>query len=185
MALAVVHDHAHVLQREACDVAGVEHAAHTLLDRRDELVGDRAAFHAVDEFEAAAAGQRLHFQEPLAELAGAAGLLLVAAVPFRARRDRLAVGNRRRAGVELELVLRRHLLEHGPEMHLAEPAHYRLVRLGVVLDAKARVFCRSEEHTSELQSQSNLVCRLLLEKKKKNKKYMICQLIDKTTHESI
>src|SRR2546430_12684666 len=28
--------------------------------------------------------------------------------------------------------------------------------------------CRSEEHTSELQSQSNLVCRLLLEKKKKN-----------------
>src|SRR2546430_7825499 len=28
---------------------------------------------------------------------------------------------------------------------------------------------RSEEHTSELQSQSNLVCRLLLEKKKINK----------------
>src|SRR2546430_7975623 len=29
---------------------------------------------------------------------------------------------------------------------------------------------RSEEHTSELQSQSNLVCRLLLEKKKKYNK---------------
>src|SRR2546430_9524636 len=29
---------------------------------------------------------------------------------------------------------------------------------------------RSEEHTSELQSQSNLVCRLLLEKKKKQQK---------------
>src|SRR2546427_6665223 len=29
---------------------------------------------------------------------------------------------------------------------------------------------RSEEHTSELQSQSNLVCRLLLEKKKKKQK---------------
>src|SRR2546430_6226444 len=29
------------------------------------------------------------------------------------------------------------------------------------------LFARSEEHTSELQSQSNLVCRLLLEKKKK------------------
>src|SRR2546430_10727911 len=29
-------------------------------------------------------------------------------------------------------------------------------------------FLRSEEHTSELQSQSNLVCRLLLEKKKNN-----------------
>src|SRR2546430_5317457 len=33
--------------------------------------------------------------------------------------------------------------------------------------------CRSEEHTSELQSQSNLVCRLLLEKKKKKYKYTI------------
>src|SRR5688572_31910241 len=32
---------------------------------------------------------------------------------------------------------------------------------------------RSEEHTSELQSQSNLVCRLLLEKKKKKKKKYI------------
>src|SRR5688572_31784137 len=32
---------------------------------------------------------------------------------------------------------------------------------------------RSEEHTSELQSQSNLVCRLLLEKKKKKKKKLM------------
>src|SRR2546430_4786527 len=32
-----------------------------------------------------------------------------------------------------------------------------------------RSILRSEEHTSELQSQSNLVCRLLLEKKKKEK----------------
>src|SRR5947207_7017188 len=32
-----------------------------------------------------------------------------------------------------------------------------------------RVRPRSEEHTSELQSHSDLVCRLLLEKKKKNK----------------
>src|SRR5260221_8072047 len=31
------------------------------------------------------------------------------------------------------------------------------------------VWTRSEEHTSELQSHSDLVCRLLLEKKKKNK----------------
>src|SRR5688572_31315896 len=30
---------------------------------------------------------------------------------------------------------------------------------------------RSEEHTSELQSQSNLVCRLLLEKKKNKQQY--------------
>src|SRR5688572_31599262 len=31
---------------------------------------------------------------------------------------------------------------------------------------------RSEEHTSELQSQSNLVCRLLLEKKKKKQTHI-------------
>src|SRR2546430_12754964 len=38
---------------------------------------------------------------------------------------------------------------------------------------------RSEEHTSELQSQSNLVCRLLLEKKKKKKRHTIeeCRLV--------
>src|SRR2546427_5296456 len=34
-------------------------------------------------------------------------------------------------------------------------------------DALGRAGVRSEEHTSELQSQSNLVCRLLLEKKKR------------------
>src|SRR5206468_5026989 len=36
-----------------------------------------------------------------------------------------------------------------------------------------RAGARSEEHTSELQSRSDLVCRLLLEKKKKNKKVKI------------
>src|SRR2546430_12028801 len=35
------------------------------------------------------------------------------------------------------------------------------------LNPTSRICSRSEEHTSELQSQSNLVCRLLLEKKKK------------------
>src|SRR2546426_428520 len=33
---------------------------------------------------------------------------------------------------------------------------------------------RSEEHTSELQSPCNLVCRLLLEKKKKKEENMVC-----------
>src|SRR2546430_7579343 len=39
--------------------------------------------------------------------------------------------------------------------------------------AQGRCLDRSEEHTSELQSQSNLVCRLLLEKKKKKFKTYI------------
>src|SRR2546430_4116625 len=45
---------------------------------------------------------------------------------------------------------------------------------------------RSEEHTSELQSQSNLVCRLLLEKKKKKKTILLrtqtSSIRDNTTH---
>src|SRR5215475_15816772 len=36
--------------------------------------------------------------------------------------------------------------------------------------SSARASARSEEHTSELQSRENLVCRLLLEKKKKQRK---------------
>src|SRR2546426_12324174 len=36
---------------------------------------------------------------------------------------------------------------------------------------------RSEEHTSELQSPCNLVCRLLLEKKKNNRRYLIKSLM--------
>src|SRR2546430_4306680 len=41
--------------------------------------------------------------------------------------------------------------------------------LGADFDERFRP--RSEEHTSELQSQSNLVCRLLLEKKKDSQEY--------------
>src|SRR5256886_14319782 len=43
------------------------------------------------------------------------------------------------------------------------------VSLGLVKPPAEADIVRSEEHTSELQSQSNLVCRLLLEKKKKIK----------------
>src|SRR2546430_10459661 len=59
---------------------------------------------------------------------------------------------------------------------------YRIL-LGAFLEARDFVFAgikkphriadRSEEHTSELQSQSNLVCRLLLEKKKTQQLYHI------------
>src|SRR2546430_5864055 len=41
---------------------------------------------------------------------------------------------------------------------------------------------RSEEHTSELQSQSNLVCRLLLEKKKKEAVDRAPLMTDRASH---
>src|SRR5690606_39393575 len=43
------------------------------------------------------------------------------------------------------------------------------IRINAQLNIGDRVY-RSEEHTSELQSRENLVCRLLLEKKKKTKR---------------
>src|SRR5687768_17692479 len=51
-----------------------------------------------------------------------------------------------------------------------------LDRRGVEVSDRARRrdgTSRSEEHTSELQSRLHLVCRLLLEKKKKRKKYSL------------
>src|SRR3989454_1280677 len=51
--------------------------------------------------------------------------------------------------------------DEGADILLVKPA---LPCLDLIRRAKAR----SEEHTSELQSPCNLVCRLLLEKKKKN-----------------
>src|SRR5258706_5983962 len=51
-----------------------------------------------------------------------------------------------------------------PEMY---EAHFGVPMTGGVLNSlNTRLDARSEEHTSELQSLTNLVCRLLLEKKK-------------------
>src|SRR2546430_17275391 len=55
----------------------------------------------------------------------------------------------------------------------SQPPESRLVKIekGIAkVSPKLARIMRSEEHTSELQSQSNLVCRLLLEKKKKTTK---------------
>src|SRR6266498_4333146 len=47
-----------------------------------------------------------------------------------------------------------------------------LARYGGPPDLQGSLEARSEEHTSELQSRPHLVCRLLLEKKKKTKNYI-------------
>src|SRR2546430_16185868 len=47
--------------------------------------------------------------------------------------------------------------------------HPNNLRLKNSIEQPLNQLYRSEEHTSELQSQSNLVCRLLLEKKKKKR----------------
>src|SRR5206468_11225541 len=97
-----------------------------------------------------------------------------AAARLRDRRGRRRTGARPRRGARRGgLVLRagrRSAAHRGGQQDgsagsaaLAHPAQENLLRLG------QDVISRSEEHTSELQSRSDLVCRLLLEKKKKNK----------------
>src|SRR5262245_63608914 len=53
-----------------------------------------------------------------------------------------------------------------------------MIAIGVIAFLSGLVGLRSEEHTSELQSLRHLVCRLLLEKKKKHK---LAQHITQTT----
>src|SRR4051812_49470051 len=58
-----------------------------------------------------------------------------------------------------------------PRRQSNQPARYEL---------RERLVTRSEEHTSELQSHVNLVCRLLLEKKKKTEKHNTTNNKDRT-----
>src|SRR2546430_11910988 len=60
----------------------------------------------------------------------------------------------------------------------------RLYTSAAVVTARA-LRARSEEHTSELQSQSNIVCRLLLEKKKKHDHHLLvapCRRVRTSPH---
>src|SRR5216683_8282273 len=83
-------------------------------------------------------------------------------------RGRLAFGRRRVFHGWRRQELQRHVHEAvaAGEGALALPGPCRDVR-------HPGAAVRSEEHTSELQSRSDLVCRLLLEKKKKNRIYNI------------
>src|SRR5688572_32441081 len=71
----------------------------------------------------------------------------------------------------IQTLNKRHHHDHGQHADTDSENRQRraqLVRAQRVECHQCRFFyVRSEEHTSELQSQSNLVCRLLLEKKKK------------------
>src|SRR2546427_5883022 len=61
-------------------------------------------------------------------------------------------------------------------IRLPRPRVTRSVPPASMYSATIEPFQRSEEHTSELQSQSNLVCRLLLEKKKKKNNRVLLQV---------
>src|SRR5690606_40156635 len=96
----------------------------------------------------------------------------------RAHRDLHSFPTRRSSDLQGLLLNLRDCLQHAHEQSNAkrhnqhgrgEEECYEHCISGEVNDQRVRHRCRSEEHTSELQSRENLVCRLLLEKKKQNK----------------
>src|SRR2546427_8117837 len=76
------------------------------------------------------------------------------------------------ARVDREPALTEALRSFSPDIVLSDHALPQLSGLEVMRIIQREQQMRSEEHTSELQSQSNLVCRLLLEKKKKKRKHI-------------
>src|SRR3974390_1062941 len=111
MMLAVVDRHANVLQRKPRDRALHQHLLDAFLHGRNELIGNRAALDRILEFEARASRQRLESQGEFAELAGAAGLLLVPMMALRLAHDCFAVRHAWRARLDLDLELAGHALE--------------------------------------------------------------------------
>ena len=79
----------------------------------------------------AAARQRLHLDLAVAELAVAAGLLLVPAVRFGAGRDRLAVRNPRRLEVHLDAEAPLQLRDGDLDVQLSLAGEQQLVRLRI------------------------------------------------------
>ena len=127
----------------AADHAGRHRLAHPFLDRRYERRGYRAALDLVDELEAfgaCAARQRLDAQEDFAELAGATCLLLVPMVAFGRRSDRFAVGDARRARLDLAPMQIGEPLEQGAQVQLAEAVDHGLVGGDDMLHPQARIF---------------------------------------------
>src|SRR5690606_41886300 len=89
--------------------------------------------------------------------------------PFPTRRSSDLAGHRRRAPAA--------------RCELAAPGGVAQVGLEVVAVACGlESHERSEEHTSELQSRENLVCRLLLEKKKKKKSEALSTATESNIH---
>ena len=105
--LAVGNHHLDVLQAITRQRPLLQQLQHTLADGRLELSGNRPAedVPAPLQRRLAAARQRLDFEVDLPELAGAAGLLLVAVVALRGNRNRLAVRNLRRLGGDIQFEL--------------------------------------------------------------------------------
>ncbi len=136
---AVRQVHRDVDHREA-ERAGAQIVAHAGVDGLDILAWHHAAGDGLGELETGPARQRLDVQHHVAELAVAAGLLLVPAALCRALADGLAIGNGGRPHLDGDLVLALQPLDGDAQVHLAMPGQDGLGRILVVPHGQRGVF---------------------------------------------
>ena len=125
--------------REAGERTGRHDAVDALLDAGDVFLRNRAADDLRLEHEVVAFRVRLEHDLDAGELAGTAGLLLVRVVLLVPARDRLAIGNLRRADIGLDLELAAHAVDDDVEMKFAHAGDDRLAAFLVGLDAEGRI----------------------------------------------
>ena len=112
---------------------------HALFHRADIVARHRAADHLFVEFEARAARHRLDLQHHVAELAMAAGLLLVAAALGDRFADGLLIADRGRLRFDVDAKAVLEPLERDAQMHLALPPQHDVVGLRVLDHRQRRI----------------------------------------------
>ena len=138
--LPVLEAHAKIDDRITGQESLLARVLNALLHRGNVLARNRAAKDLVDEFEVAAARQRLHRDLAIGELSVSARLLLVTAVRLRRLRDRLAIRNFRRMEDHVDAVLLLQLLHDDLDVELPLSADLKLLGHFVALELDGRIF---------------------------------------------
>src|SRR3954471_21933846 len=126
MVLAVDQMHLEIDDREADQRPRLGSLAQALLDGRNIFLGNVAALDLVEELEARSALAGDDVDLDLAELTGAARLLLVGIGQVDRLAEIFAIGDLRRADIGLDLELALHAVDEDLEVELAHPLDDRL-----------------------------------------------------------
>src|SRR5204862_765860 len=108
--------------------------------RRNIVLGNGSAKNIIDEFEVAAAWQRLHLDLAIAVLSMATGLLLVTALHVGFAADRLPIRNLGRFEHDFSVVTLLELCHHNFDVLLACARNEKLLGLRIAIEAQHGVF---------------------------------------------